>query len=67
MIRVFSITGGERLFEFVRGVSRCVQISSLAFSQDSRFLCLSSNTETVHVFSLAKRDQQLDHHTKFEN
>nr|CAD2161206.1 unnamed protein product [Meloidogyne enterolobii] len=64
VIRVFSITGGERLFEFVRGVSRCVQISSLAFSQDSRFLCLSSNTETVHVFSLAKRDQQLDHHTK---
>ncbi|CAK5090878.1 unnamed protein product [Meloidogyne enterolobii] len=60
VIRVFSIPGGERLFEFVCGVSRCVQISSLAFSQDSRFLCLSSNTETVHVFSLAKLDPQLE-------
>ncbi|CAK5106774.1 unnamed protein product [Meloidogyne enterolobii] len=60
VIRVFSIPGGERLFEFVCGVSRCVQISSLAFSQDSRFLCQSSNTETVHVFSLARRDHQLE-------
>ena len=31
---------------------RCVVISSLAFNNDSMFLCASSNTETVHVFKL---------------
>lgn len=43
---------GAKLFEFRRGVKRCVSISSLAFSMDSLFLCCSSNTETVHVFKL---------------
>ncbi|KAL3110382.1 hypothetical protein niasHT_011820 [Heterodera trifolii] len=52
VIRVFSIPDGERLYEFTRGVTRYAQINSLAFSQDSRFLCLSSNTETVHLFAL---------------
>lgn len=62
VIRVFAMPTGERLFEFTRGVARCVQISSLAFSQDSRYLCLSSNTETVHIFSLIKNEQhQSDH------
>ncbi|CAB4007778.1 WD repeat domain phosphoinositide-interacting 2-like [Paramuricea clavata] len=52
IIRVFSIPDGQKLFEFRRGVKRCVVISSLAFSMDSMFLCASSNTETVHVFKL---------------
>jgi len=58
VIRIFSIPNGERLYEFTRGMKRCVQIHSLAFSQDSKFLCSSSNTETVHVFSLAKAEEQ---------
>lgn len=52
VIRVFSIPDGVKLYEFRRGVKRCVTIFSLAFSHDSLFLCASSNTETVHIFKL---------------
>ncbi|KAK0173621.1 hypothetical protein PV328_006790 [Microctonus aethiopoides] len=52
VIRVFQVHDGAKLFEFRRGVKRCVSISSLAFSIDSMFLCCSSNTETVHIFKL---------------
>ncbi|XP_064634438.1 WD repeat domain phosphoinositide-interacting protein 2-like isoform X2 [Lineus longissimus] len=52
VIRVFSVPEGQKLFEFRRGVKRCAQIYSLAFSSDSQFLCASSNTETVHIFKL---------------
>ncbi|XP_068915388.1 WD repeat domain phosphoinositide-interacting protein 2 isoform X3 [Tenebrio molitor] len=50
VIRVFSSADGQKLYEFRRGVKRCVDISCLAFSSCSQFLCCSSNTETVHVF-----------------
>jgi len=52
VIRIFSIPDGQKLFEFRRGVKRCVTIYALAFSPDSLFLCSSSNTETVHIFKL---------------
>lgn len=52
VIRVFSVPDGQKLYEFRRGVTRCVNIGSLAFSPDSMFLCVSSNTETVHIFKL---------------
>ncbi|VDM40982.1 unnamed protein product [Toxocara canis] len=52
VIRVFSLPSGDRLFEFRRGMARCATIHSLAFSQDSSYLCSSSNTQTVHVFKL---------------
>ncbi|XP_014215568.1 WD repeat domain phosphoinositide-interacting protein 2 isoform X2 [Copidosoma floridanum] len=52
VIRVFQVSDGAKLFEFRRGVKRCVSISSLSFSVDSVFLCVSSNTETVHVFKV---------------
>ncbi|KAM6957270.1 WD repeat domain phosphoinositide-interacting protein 1-like [Aplochiton taeniatus] len=52
VIRVFSIPEGSRLFEFRRGMKRYVNISSLSFSPDDRYLCASSNTETVHIFKL---------------
>ncbi|XP_041363885.1 WD repeat domain phosphoinositide-interacting protein 2-like isoform X2 [Gigantopelta aegis] len=52
VIRVFSIPDGQKLFEFRRGVKRCVTIYSLGFSTDCLFLCASSNTETVHIFKL---------------
>lgn len=58
VIRVFCIPEGQKLFEFRRGMKRCVSISSLAFSADSVFLSASSNTETVHVFKLeTQRDK----------
>lgn len=52
VIRVFSIPDGQKLFEFRRGMKRCVHIYSLAFSSDSVYLSASSNTETVHIFKL---------------
>lgn len=52
VIRVFSVHDGKKVYEFRRGVKRCVAISSLAFSSDSTFLAASSNTETVHIFKL---------------
>ncbi|CAI4225181.1 unnamed protein product [Auanema sp. JU1783] len=58
VIRVFSVPQqGTKLFEFRRGMSRCVTIHSLAFSCDSSYLCSSSNTETVHVFKLEKQPE----------
>lgn len=54
VIRVFSVEDGSKLFEFRRGVKRCVTISSLAFSICSKYLCCSSNTETVHIFKLER-------------
>ncbi|KDR16597.1 WD repeat domain phosphoinositide-interacting protein 2 isoform X2 [Zootermopsis nevadensis] len=57
VIRVFFIRDGTKLYEFRRGVKRCVSISSLAFSMDSTYLCCSSNTETVHVFKLEEPNQ----------
>lgn len=50
VIRVFSSESGTKLFEFRRGVKRCVSIVSMAFSHCSNYLCCSSNTETVHIF-----------------
>ncbi|CAG9773915.1 unnamed protein product [Ceutorhynchus assimilis] len=52
VIRVFSVTDGTKLFEFRRGVKRCVSISCLSFSMCGQFLSCSSNTETIHVFKL---------------
>ena len=52
VIRIFSVQDGTRLMEFRRGVKRCAHVYSLAFSQDSDYLALSSNTETIHIFKL---------------
>ncbi|XP_054284203.1 WD repeat domain phosphoinositide-interacting protein 2-like isoform X3 [Macrosteles quadrilineatus] len=52
VIRVFNVADGTRLFEFRRGLKRCVRIANLLFSTDSQFLTASSNTETVHIFRL---------------
>jgi autophagy-related protein 18 len=52
VIRVFNVSDGSKLYEFRRGMKRCVTIRSMAFSMDGDYLCCSSNTETVHVFRL---------------
>lgn len=54
VIRVFSVNDGTKLYEFRRGVKRCVSISSLSFSTCKQYLCCSSNTETVHIFKLER-------------
>lgn len=43
---------GQNLHEFRRGVKRYVTIASLTFSICANYICVSSNTETVHVFKL---------------
>ncbi|KAJ8246097.1 hypothetical protein GJAV_G00263620 [Gymnothorax javanicus] len=58
VIRVFSIPEGQKLFEFRRGVKRCVSICSLAFSIEGLFLSASSNTETVHIFKLETQKEK---------
>ena len=40
---MFSVTDGSKLLEFRRGVKRCAHVYSLAFSQESDLLALSSN------------------------
>lgn len=52
VIRVFDINSGSRIYEFRRGMKRCVTINCLSFSFDEQFLASSSNTETVHIFKL---------------
>ncbi|CAG4990734.1 unnamed protein product [Colias eurytheme] len=52
VIRVFAVPERTRLYEFRRGVKRCVSIACLAFSACGAFLAATSNTETVHVFRL---------------
>lgn len=57
VIRIFSVQDGARLMEFRRGVKRCAHVYSLAFSQESDYLALSSNTETIHIFKLDQQQQ----------
>lgn len=52
VIRVFCVKNGQKVHEFRRGMKRCVRIASLNFSSCSNYLCVSSNTETVHVFKI---------------
>jgi len=58
VIRIFNVTDGSRLIEFRRGVKRCAHVYSLSFSQDSLYLALSSNTETVHIFKVEEGQGQ---------
>ncbi|POY75071.1 hypothetical protein BMF94_1700 [Rhodotorula taiwanensis] len=51
VIRVFSIPNGDRLHEFRRG-SYPAKIYSISFNAASTLLCVSSDTETVHIFRL---------------
>lgn len=52
VIRVFSIPDGKKLYQFRRG-SIPARIYSMSFNATSTLLCVSSATETVHVFKIA--------------
>lgn len=49
---MFCTKNGQKVHEFRRGVKRCVRIASLNFSSCSNYICVSSNTETVHIFKI---------------
>ncbi|RIB12936.1 WD40-repeat-containing domain protein [Gigaspora rosea] len=51
VIRVFSIPNAQKLHQFRRG-SYPARIHSISFNLVSSLLCVSSDTETVHVFKL---------------
>ncbi|XP_055944878.1 WD repeat domain phosphoinositide-interacting protein 2-like isoform X1 [Argiope bruennichi] len=56
VIRIFSVAKGEQLYEFRRGVKRCAEINCLSFCKNPELLCVSSNTETIHIFKLTPSD-----------
>lgn len=51
IVRVFSIPDAQKLFQFRRG-SIPARILSMSFNSTSTLLCVSSATETVHIFRL---------------
>jgi autophagy-related protein 18 len=51
IIRVFSVPRGERLYQFRRGTYPST-IYSMSFNIASTMLCVSSTTDTVHIFRL---------------
>ncbi|KIH95008.1 hypothetical protein SPBR_03728 [Sporothrix brasiliensis 5110] len=51
IIRVFSVPKGQKLYQFRRGTYPST-IYSMSFNQDSSLLCVSSTSDTVHIFRL---------------
>ncbi|KAK2766928.1 autophagy protein [Arachnomyces sp. PD_36] len=51
IIRVFSVPDAHKLYQFRRG-SMPARIFSMSFNTTSTLLCVSSATETVHIFKL---------------
>ncbi|QDS73401.1 hypothetical protein FKW77_007818 [Venturia effusa] len=51
VIRVFAIPSGENLFQFRRGTLPA-HIYNMSFNATSTLLCVSSASETIHIFKL---------------
>ncbi|KAJ3197844.1 autophagy protein [Entophlyctis luteolus] len=51
VIRVFSVPNGQKLHQFRRGTYNAT-IYSLAFDLSNKYLAVSSDTDTVHIFKL---------------
>lgn len=56
IIRVFSVPDAKKLFQFRRG-SIPAKILSMAFNSTSTLLCVSSATDTVHIFRLSPQTE----------
>lgn len=54
IIRVFSVPDGQKLYQFRRG-SMPSRIYSMSFNTTSTLLCVSSSTETIHLFKLSQQ------------
>ncbi|CDS12351.1 hypothetical protein LRAMOSA04546 [Lichtheimia ramosa] len=52
VIRVFSVPDAGKVYQFRRG-SYPAKIYSMSFNPVSSLLCVSSDTETVHIFKIA--------------
>lgn len=53
IIRVFSLPDAKRIGEYRRG-SKAARVWSINFNIPGTLLCVSSDTETVHVYNLAE-------------
>jgi hypothetical protein len=54
LIRIFDTVTGEKIKEVRRGTTSA-EIFSIAFSNDSKYLCTCSDHGTVHLFSIAQK------------
>ena len=59
IIRVFSVPDGHKLYQFRRG-SMPSRIYSMSFNTTSTLLCVSSSTETIHLFKLTHQGPSSD-------
>ncbi|RAL00931.1 phosphoinositide binding protein ATG18 [Aspergillus ibericus CBS 121593] len=59
IIRVFSVPDGHKLYQFRRG-SIPSRIYSMSFNTTSTLLCVSSSTETIHLFKLSQQNNSPD-------
>lgn len=59
IIRIFSVPDGHKLYQFRRG-SMPSRIYSMTFNTTSTLLCVSSATETVHIFKLTQQAPSAD-------
>lgn len=57
IIRVFSIPSGKLLYQFRRG-SRPSTVYSICFNSTSTLVCVSSASQTVHIFKLARSQDE---------
>ncbi|TPX73008.1 hypothetical protein SpCBS45565_g00338 [Spizellomyces sp. 'palustris'] len=57
VIRVFAVPTGQKLFQFRRGTYPA-RIYSISFNLDNTLLCVSSATDTVHVFKLVSEEER---------
>ncbi|KAI9657811.1 MAG: autophagy protein [Trizodia sp. TS-e1964] len=55
IIRIFSVPKAEKLFQFRRGTYPS-RIYSMSFNLNSTLLCVSSTTDTVHIFRLSNTE-----------
>jgi autophagy-related protein 18 len=58
IIRVFSVPDAHKLYQFRRG-SMPSRIYSMAFNITSTLLCVSSATETIHIFKLGPQSPRM--------
>ncbi|KAJ5587315.1 Autophagy-related protein 18 [Penicillium hispanicum] len=59
IIRVFSVPHGHKLYQFRRG-SMPSRIYSMSFNTTSTLLCVSSSTDTIHLFKLSHQGPSSD-------
>lgn len=62
VIRIYSTIEGTQLHELRRGLEYA-NIYSLSFDPSSQFLAMSCDSGSVHIFSLAKDDEEIKNKT----